>query len=278
MFGLAPASARRRTISVWAFPPSPRITASSSAVQPSLLTWSLSIVGREQDFHRLGMAVMRGRDQRRATVAIGALEVGAGGERHLQDVVAAFRARIEERAVLDDCPWRSRRRPRRSEGARPRHDCRALRPAMRCGPRAVARLRRWRPRRAALSRQRRIAALGGGDQRLHRDCFANARLSSKSPASAAAISTPQMKRAAPGAALEIVRIVAATHAAAVASSSALLLLHRAGIEALGIVIAVDEFDHRDRRGIAVAEAGLEHAGIAALAVLVARDRARRRAS
>src|SRR5580700_7698964 len=48
-----------------------------------------------------------------------------------------------------------------------------------------------------------------------------------------------------------------------------LFLHRAGIESLGVDVAVDEFDHRHRRVVAVAEAGLDDAGIAALAVLVA---------
>src|SRR5215203_5205629 len=48
-----------------------------------------------------------------------------------------------------------------------------------------------------------------------------------------------------------------------------LFLHRAGIQTLGIDIAVDEFDHGHRRVVAVAEAGLDDAGVAALAVLVA---------
>src|SRR6266496_2399358 len=48
-----------------------------------------------------------------------------------------------------------------------------------------------------------------------------------------------------------------------------LLLHRAGILALGVDVAVDEFDHGHRRVVAVAEAGLDDAGVAALAVLVA---------
>src|ERR1019366_799119 len=48
-----------------------------------------------------------------------------------------------------------------------------------------------------------------------------------------------------------------------------LFLHRTGVEALGIDVAVDEFDHRHRRVVAVAKAGLDDAGIAALAVLVA---------
>ncbi len=48
------------------------------------------------------------------------------------------------------------------------------------------------------------------------------------------------------------------------------LLDRAGIQPLRIDVAIDEFDHRNRRGIAVAEAGLHHAGIAAVALLVAR--------
>jgi hypothetical protein len=40
--------------------------------------------------------------------------------------------------------------------------------------------------------------------------------------------------------------------------------------AFGVHIAVDQFDHRDRRVIAVAETGLEHAGVTAVAILVAR--------
>src|SRR6266568_5781836 len=48
-----------------------------------------------------------------------------------------------------------------------------------------------------------------------------------------------------------------------------LFLHRAGIQALGIDVAVDELDHGHRRVVAVAEAGLDDAGVAALAVLVA---------
>src|SRR5262249_2648461 len=46
-------------------------------------------------------------------------------------------------------------------------------------------------------------------------------------------------------------------------------LHRSGILPLRLDVAVDELDDCDRGGIAVAEAGLEHAGIAAAAVLVA---------
>src|SRR5262245_20509545 len=48
-----------------------------------------------------------------------------------------------------------------------------------------------------------------------------------------------------------------------------LLLHRARILALGVDIAVDEFDHGHRGVVAIAEAGLDDAGIATLAVLVA---------
>src|SRR4051812_19715000 len=43
----------------------------------------------------------------------------------------------------------------------------------------------------------------------------------------------------------------------------------AGVQALGVDVAVDELDHRDRRVVAIAEAGLDDAGVAALAVLVA---------
>src|ERR1700704_3538729 len=48
------------------------------------------------------------------------------------------------------------------------------------------------------------------------------------------------------------------------------LLHRAGIQALGIDVTLDELDHCDRRVVAVAKARLHNAGIAAVAVLVAR--------
>src|SRR6202048_2313231 len=48
-----------------------------------------------------------------------------------------------------------------------------------------------------------------------------------------------------------------------------LFLHRAGVLALGVDVAVDEFDHGHRGVVAVAEAGLDDAGVAALAVLVA---------
>src|ERR1700751_1877985 len=48
-----------------------------------------------------------------------------------------------------------------------------------------------------------------------------------------------------------------------------LLLHRAGVLALGIDVAIDELDHGHRGIVAVAEAGLDDAGVAALAVLVA---------
>src|SRR5579863_8803914 len=48
-----------------------------------------------------------------------------------------------------------------------------------------------------------------------------------------------------------------------------LLLHWTGIEALGIDIAVDELDDRHRRVVAIAEAGLDDAGVTAVAVLVA---------
>src|SRR5580693_10647124 len=47
-------------------------------------------------------------------------------------------------------------------------------------------------------------------------------------------------------------------------------LNGTGILALGLDVAIDELDHSDWRGIAIAEAGLHDAGIAAVAVLVAR--------
>jgi hypothetical protein len=49
----------------------------------------------------------------------------------------------------------------------------------------------------------------------------------------------------------------------------LFIPDRSGIHALRVLVAVDEFDHRARGGIAVAEPGLEHAGVAAVALLVA---------
>src|SRR5947209_20539551 len=51
---------------------------------------------------------------------------------------------------------------------------------------------------------------------------------------------------------------------------ALLFLDWSRILALGVDVAVDELDHAHRRRVAVAEAGLEHARIAAIALLVAR--------
>src|SRR5690606_11372156 len=45
---------------------------------------------------------------------------------------------------------------------------------------------------------------------------------------------------------------------------------RAGILALGIDVAIDEFDHGQRGIVAIAEAGLEDAQVAAIALLVAR--------
>src|SRR3974390_221338 len=50
----------------------------------------------------------------------------------------------------------------------------------------------------------------------------------------------------------------------------LLLLRRPGIFAARLDVSVDELDDRLRAGIAVAEASPEHAGVAALALLVAR--------
>ena len=67
----APAATSRRTISWWAGPPSPRITASSSAVQPRSLTWSTSTSVRvEQRPHHLDVAAVGRRDQRRAAEAV----------------------------------------------------------------------------------------------------------------------------------------------------------------------------------------------------------------
>src|SRR5215211_5196591 len=51
----------------------------------------------------------------------------------------------------------------------------------------------------------------------------------------------------------------------------LRLLRRAGILAPRLFVAVDELDHRHRGVVAEAEAGLEHAAIAAAALLVARS-------
>ena len=47
------------------------------------------------------MAVMRGRDQRSAAIAVGVLKIGAGAKRHLQNFDAAFGARIEIRRIGD---------------------------------------------------------------------------------------------------------------------------------------------------------------------------------
>src|SRR5438309_906642 len=48
-----------------------------------------------------------------------------------------------------------------------------------------------------------------------------------------------------------------------------LFLHRTGVLALGIDVAIDELDHGHRGVVAVAEAGLDDAGVATLAILVA---------
>src|SRR5215216_2497708 len=48
------------------------------------------------------------------------------------------------------------------------------------------------------------------------------------------------------------------------------LLRRPGVLAAGVLVAVDELDHRHRGVVAEAEAGLEHAGVAAAPRLVAR--------
>ena len=56
----------------------------------------------KQDAHRFGMAVVGRRDESRAAIAVGVGEVcHACGEDELQDLVAAFRARVEEGRVAD---------------------------------------------------------------------------------------------------------------------------------------------------------------------------------
>ena len=62
----APAS-----VSVWFLPPSPSTINSISAVQPRLLTWSSGAPAAISVAHDLGMAEMRGRDQRGAVIAAG---------------------------------------------------------------------------------------------------------------------------------------------------------------------------------------------------------------
>src|SRR5690349_3664359 len=47
-------------------------------------------------------------------------------------------------------------------------------------------------------------------------------------------------------------------------------LHRDGVEALGIDVAIDELDHGDSGVVAVAIAGLEDAEVATVPLLVAR--------
>src|SRR3546814_12121456 len=48
-----------------------------------------------------------------------------------------------------------------------------------------------------------------------------------------------------------------------------ILFDRTRILALGIDVAVDEFDDRDRCRVRSADAGLDHAGVTAVAILVA---------
>jgi FkbM family methyltransferase len=57
--------------------------------------------GVEQDAHRLDMAVMGGRDQRRPAIAVDRLEVGPMRERQAQDRIAPFGSCIEIWAVVD---------------------------------------------------------------------------------------------------------------------------------------------------------------------------------
>ncbi len=101
MLGSAFAASSSSTISVCAAPPSPRITASSSAVQPRLLTWFTSIFVVEQFAHRGDVAVVRGGDERGAAVAVGAFQVGARGDGHADDLDVAARAGEQEGAVAD---------------------------------------------------------------------------------------------------------------------------------------------------------------------------------
>src|SRR5262249_58259555 len=49
-----------------------------------------------------------------------------------------------------------------------------------------------------------------------------------------------------------------------------LRLRRAGILPFRSCVTIDQLDYRDGSGIAVAEAGLHHPGVAAVAILVAR--------
>ncbi len=72
------------------------------------------------------------------------------------------------------------------------------------------------------------------------------------------------KKAAPEAPLFQFQLTGKTYAASAAFSCS-----GTGVLALGVDVAVDEFDHGHRRVVAVAEAGLDDAGVAALAVLVA---------
>ena len=92
---------------------------------------------------------MRGRDQRRAAIAVGAFQVGAGRQRHPAGFRCGPRRPHRDRGCPGCRPWRSRRRRPRSARAPPRHGCRGSRRAARCG-RDCRAPRRSRPR--AISR------------------------------------------------------------------------------------------------------------------------------
>ena len=92
---------RMRAISWYLVEPSPRITHSSSAVQPRLLTWLTSIGGPLQHrAHVVDVAALAGRDHRHSPEPVDDRHVRVGGQQHVEHRHTAGHARLQERRVV----------------------------------------------------------------------------------------------------------------------------------------------------------------------------------
>ena len=88
-----PPSTSARTVATCSGPPSPSITASSSAVQPSRLTWSLSMPASQQPPADLRVAALGGADQPGAVERVLRVHVRAVGQRQLEQLACPARPR-----------------------------------------------------------------------------------------------------------------------------------------------------------------------------------------
>ena len=100
MPGSAPASSRMRTISWYGAEPSPRMTASSRAVQPRSLTWLTSMSGLHHAPDVVDVAAFAGRDHRDSAEAVADRQVGVGRQQGLQHRHAAGDAGDQPRGVV----------------------------------------------------------------------------------------------------------------------------------------------------------------------------------